>query len=160
MTAVKAIRSEADYEAALARIDQLMDAAPGTPEGEELDVLTDLVEHYEERAGASWGFGRPTTLLWSYHRSYYRAVPVVKRSFSIDPEVWAAVRRAVGPEPRKVSAFVNEALANHARIVLGLRAVAVWEAEHGTPSPKQLAEADRRLDAASVGMPRSGTGSG
>jgi HTH-type transcriptional regulator/antitoxin HigA len=26
-----------------------MDAEPGTPEGEELDVLTDLVEHYEEK---------------------------------------------------------------------------------------------------------------
>lgn len=34
---------------ALARIDALMDAEPGTPEGEELDVLTDLVEHYEEK---------------------------------------------------------------------------------------------------------------
>jgi HTH-type transcriptional regulator/antitoxin HigA len=46
---IKAIRTEADYEAALARIDTLMDAEPGTPEGEELDVLTDLVEHYEEK---------------------------------------------------------------------------------------------------------------
>ena len=50
MSAIKAIRSEADYEAALTRIDTLMDAAPGTAEGEELDVLTDLVQHYEERA--------------------------------------------------------------------------------------------------------------
>lgn len=46
---IKAIRTEPDYEAALARIDTLMDAEPGTPEGEELDVLTDLVEHYEEK---------------------------------------------------------------------------------------------------------------
>ena len=46
---IKAIRTETDYEAALARIDALMDAEPGTPEGEELDVLTDLVEHYEEK---------------------------------------------------------------------------------------------------------------
>jgi HTH-type transcriptional regulator / antitoxin HigA len=46
---IKAIRTEADYEAALNRIDALMDAEPGTPEGEELDVLTDLVEHYEEK---------------------------------------------------------------------------------------------------------------
>ncbi len=46
---IKAIRTEADYEAALARIDTLMDAEPGTPEGEALDVLTDLVEHYEEK---------------------------------------------------------------------------------------------------------------
>lgn len=46
---IRAIRSETDYQAALARIDALMDAEPGTPEGEELDVLTDLVELYEAR---------------------------------------------------------------------------------------------------------------
>ncbi len=46
---IRAIRGEADYTAALARIDALMDAEPGTPEGEELDVLADLVEHYEEK---------------------------------------------------------------------------------------------------------------
>jgi len=46
---IRAIRSDADYAAALARIDELMDAEPGTAEGEELDVLADLVEHYEEK---------------------------------------------------------------------------------------------------------------
>jgi HTH-type transcriptional regulator / antitoxin HigA len=46
---IKAIRTEADYAAALTRIDAIMDAEPDTPEGEELDVLTDLVEHYEEK---------------------------------------------------------------------------------------------------------------
>ena len=49
MAAIKPIRTEADYEAALARADLLMDAAPGTPEGEELDVLVDLIEHYEAK---------------------------------------------------------------------------------------------------------------
>ena len=49
MSNIRAIRSEADYEAALARIDDLMDAQSGTPEGEELDVLTDLVELYEAK---------------------------------------------------------------------------------------------------------------
>jgi HTH-type transcriptional regulator / antitoxin HigA len=49
MTTIKRIRTEADYQAALARIDALMDVEPGTSEGEELDVLTDLVEHYEEK---------------------------------------------------------------------------------------------------------------
>jgi len=49
MGKIKPIRTEADYEAALARIDTLMDAEAGTPEGEELDVLTDLVEHYEAK---------------------------------------------------------------------------------------------------------------
>ena len=58
MGAIKAIRSEADYEAALGRIDALMDAAPDTAEGEELDVLTDLVQHYEERL-VPMGFPTP-----------------------------------------------------------------------------------------------------
>ena len=46
---IRAIRTEADYEAALARIDALMDAEPGTSAGEELDILADLVELYESR---------------------------------------------------------------------------------------------------------------
>src|SRR5258708_31132061 len=49
MSNIRAIRTEADYTAALARIDALMDAKPGTREGEELDVLVDLVELYEVR---------------------------------------------------------------------------------------------------------------
>ena len=49
MAAIKAIRTEADYEAALARIDTLMNAEPGSQEGSELDVLADLVEHYESK---------------------------------------------------------------------------------------------------------------
>ena len=49
MSTIRAIRTEADYQAALARIDALMDAELGTPDGDELDVLTDLVELYEAR---------------------------------------------------------------------------------------------------------------
>jgi HTH-type transcriptional regulator / antitoxin HigA len=49
MSRIRAIRTESDYEAAMARIDELMDAEAGTPEGEELDVLTDLVELYEAK---------------------------------------------------------------------------------------------------------------
>ncbi len=49
MVSVKPIRTEADYEAALARVAELMDAPEGTPEVEELDVLADLVEVYEDR---------------------------------------------------------------------------------------------------------------
>ena len=47
METIKPICTEADYQAALARIDALMDAAPGSREGDELDVLADLVELYE-----------------------------------------------------------------------------------------------------------------
>lgn len=43
------IRTEADHAAALRRIDSLMDAAPGTPEADELDILATLVEAYEDR---------------------------------------------------------------------------------------------------------------
>ena len=44
---IKPIRTEQDYEAALARVDELMGAEFGTPEGEELDAHVDLVERYE-----------------------------------------------------------------------------------------------------------------
>ena len=44
---VKPIKSEADYDAALARIDDLMDAGPDTPEADEFEVLATLVEAYE-----------------------------------------------------------------------------------------------------------------
>jgi HTH-type transcriptional regulator/antitoxin HigA len=44
---IKPIRTEADYEAVLRRIETLWGAAQGTPEGDELDVLATLVESYE-----------------------------------------------------------------------------------------------------------------
>jgi HTH-type transcriptional regulator/antitoxin HigA len=43
----KILKTEADYEAALAYIETLMDAAPGSPEEEELSLFTLLVEQYE-----------------------------------------------------------------------------------------------------------------
>jgi HTH-type transcriptional regulator/antitoxin HigA len=46
---VRPIRSEADYDAALERIDALMGAKPGSAEGDELDVLVTLVDAYEEK---------------------------------------------------------------------------------------------------------------
>jgi HTH-type transcriptional regulator / antitoxin HigA len=46
---VRPIRTARDHAHALRRIDRLMDAQPGTPEGDELDVLATLVEAYEER---------------------------------------------------------------------------------------------------------------
>lgn len=46
---VKLIKTEGDYQEALARIEKLMDAEPGTPEGEELELLAALVEMYEDK---------------------------------------------------------------------------------------------------------------
>jgi HTH-type transcriptional regulator/antitoxin HigA len=45
----KVIKNEREHEAALERIEALMDAAPSTPEGDELELLTTLVELYEEK---------------------------------------------------------------------------------------------------------------
>ena len=41
------VKTQTDYRKAMLRIDELMDAGPGTIEGEELEVLATLVEVYE-----------------------------------------------------------------------------------------------------------------
>ena len=46
----KIIKEEKAYDAALARINELMDAEPGTPEGDELELLVTLLELYEKEA--------------------------------------------------------------------------------------------------------------
>jgi len=44
---VRLIRTKADHEAALARIDAIFNASPGTAEGDELELLLHLVEEFE-----------------------------------------------------------------------------------------------------------------
>jgi HTH-type transcriptional regulator/antitoxin HigA len=46
---IKPIQDECDYERALAEVERLWDAEPNTPDGDRLEVLTILVEHYENR---------------------------------------------------------------------------------------------------------------
>lgn len=46
---IKPIKTEQDYDEALAQIDALWDAADDTPEGDRLDVLCDLVAAYEDK---------------------------------------------------------------------------------------------------------------
>jgi HTH-type transcriptional regulator/antitoxin HigA len=46
---IKPIRNDTDHTAALARIEALWNAEPGTPEDDELDVLTVLVSDYEDK---------------------------------------------------------------------------------------------------------------
>ncbi len=46
---IKPIRSEADYQAALKEIEELMGSQPGAPEGDRMDVLVTLVEAYEAK---------------------------------------------------------------------------------------------------------------
>lgn len=46
---IRPIRTERDHERAVARISESMSARPGTPEGDELDVLATLVDAYETK---------------------------------------------------------------------------------------------------------------
>lgn len=46
---IQPIRTEADHDAAVARIAQLMGARPGTAAGDELDILATLVDAYEAK---------------------------------------------------------------------------------------------------------------
>jgi HTH-type transcriptional regulator / antitoxin HigA len=45
---LKPIRSEADYERALAEVERLWGSKGGTPNGDRLDVLATLIEAYEK----------------------------------------------------------------------------------------------------------------
>jgi len=44
----KVIKNDHDHRAALVRIESIFHAAPGTPEGDELELLSLLVERYED----------------------------------------------------------------------------------------------------------------
>ena len=44
----KILKTEADYEKALARIEIIFDAKPNTPKGDEFELLSLLIDNYEE----------------------------------------------------------------------------------------------------------------
>jgi HTH-type transcriptional regulator/antitoxin HigA len=46
---IQPIKNEESYELTLARVGELMNAVPDTPEGDELDILVTLIEAYEEK---------------------------------------------------------------------------------------------------------------
>ena len=45
---LKAIKTKKDYSKALARLEEISDAKKQTPEGDELDILSILIEKHEE----------------------------------------------------------------------------------------------------------------
>lgn len=55
----KIIKTEAEYEQALARLDVIFDAEPDTPDGDEAELLTALIEMYEEKV---YPMGMPSPL--------------------------------------------------------------------------------------------------
>ena len=46
---IRPIKTESDYMAAMRRIEAVWGAAPGTPEGDELEILVTLAEAYERQ---------------------------------------------------------------------------------------------------------------
>lgn len=46
---IKPIKNEADYQEALQEIESLFDVSLNTPQGQKLDILTTLVEVYEQQ---------------------------------------------------------------------------------------------------------------
>ncbi len=58
---IRPIKTEADYQWALAEVEQYFNnqPEPGTPEGDRFEVLADLVEAYENR---NWPIDAPTPL--------------------------------------------------------------------------------------------------
>ncbi len=46
---IKVIKTGSEYAAALARVEKLMDAKPGTSSGDELEILSLVIHDYEER---------------------------------------------------------------------------------------------------------------
>jgi HTH-type transcriptional regulator/antitoxin HigA len=45
---MKPIKTTKDYKQALARLDSIFDSKPGSPEGDELEILGILISNYEE----------------------------------------------------------------------------------------------------------------
>ena len=45
---IRPVKTEKDYDLALARVNTLFDAKPNTNEGDELDILVTLIEKYEQ----------------------------------------------------------------------------------------------------------------
>lgn len=46
---IKPIKTKADYQSALNEVERLFEAKPGTLEGDRLEVITTLIEAYEEK---------------------------------------------------------------------------------------------------------------
>ena len=46
---IKLIKTEADYQVALKRLEEIFDAQAGTPESDEVDILGLMVDEYEKK---------------------------------------------------------------------------------------------------------------
>jgi HTH-type transcriptional regulator / antitoxin HigA len=106
---VRPIRTEADYRAALAEIDQLFDAEPGSPEDARLEVLIPLVEAYED---IHYPMGMPDPIAMIEHVLEAQGLTRADLEPFIGPRqrVWDIMekrRRLTLPMIRRLSAGLN-----------------------------------------------------
>ena len=45
---LKVIKNKKDYQVAMERLEKIFDAKPGTPNGDELEILSILIDQYEK----------------------------------------------------------------------------------------------------------------
>jgi len=74
-----------------------------------------------------------------------RGKPSPKLAITVDPEVHAGVVAAASEEGVSVSAWMTNAARGALLVRDGLKAVADWEAEHGSFSERELADARKRV---------------
>ena len=66
---IRPIKTEQDYQLTLEEIEQLFEAAPNTPEGDRLEILTTLVEAYEAKQGYDLPLPDPIDAILYYMES-------------------------------------------------------------------------------------------
>ena len=79
---------------------------------------------------------------------------VKKISVSLDEHVVELARRAAEEQGKSLSAWLNDTAAHAARIQVGLRGVAEFEAEHGAFTEEELRDADEALSRLGIGRSR------
>jgi hypothetical protein len=85
-----------------------------------------------------------------------RGAPASKLAITVDRDVHAKVVRAAAEDQMSVSAWLTAAARHAIRLREGLVAVAEWEAEHGSFSEEELAEARQRIASAGAKKRRTG----
>ena len=99
MLEITRVQTESDYEAALARISELLGAEPYSPEDEELGRISTLVERYEEEhypMDDPYPHSMPEFMLDQEMTTREQLIPLAGDEASLDAML--AGKRAITPE--------------------------------------------------------------
>ena len=70
---------------------------------------------------------------------------VVKRSISFSAENWKEIEQSASVEQKTIAQVVNERLSYFRRLSAGMKEIEHWEAENGSFTRAEIAEAERLL---------------